>query len=61
MYHSILKSYYKIKKSRQLLFWEVLLGQSIGVIDSLKNVKAIMDEIVEDAEKRLKNAYSLIN
>jgi NAD(P)H-dependent flavin oxidoreductase YrpB (nitropropane dioxygenase family) len=38
----------------------VLLGQSIGAINSLKSVKAIMEEIVEDAEKRLKIASSLI-
>ena len=35
----------------------VLLGQSIGVIASLENVKKIVDDIVDDAEKRLRNAY----
>ncbi len=38
----------------------VLLGQSIGIIESVKNVKAIIEEIVGDAEKRLKGASSLI-
>ena len=34
----------------------VLLGQSIGLIDEMKKVKAIVEEIVQDAEKRLKTA-----
>jgi NAD(P)H-dependent flavin oxidoreductase YrpB (nitropropane dioxygenase family) len=38
----------------------VLLGQSIGVIKSLKSVKTIIEEIVGDAEKRLKSASNLI-
>ena len=38
----------------------VLLGQSIGLIDDMKKVKAIVDEIVQDAEKRLKAAASYI-
>ncbi|MBA7515054.1 NADH:quinone reductase [subsurface metagenome] len=38
----------------------VLLGQSIGVIASLENVKKIVDDIVGDAEKRLKNAYGFL-
>jgi enoyl-[acyl-carrier protein] reductase II len=38
----------------------VLLGQSIGIINSLKNVKTIIEEIVGDAERRLKSAYGLI-
>jgi len=38
----------------------VLLGQSIGVINSLKSVKKIVEEIIEDAEKRLKNAYGYL-
>ena len=38
----------------------VLLGQSIGLIHSVENVKKIIDEIVEDAEKRLKNAYGFL-
>jgi len=35
----------------------VLLGQSIGIIKSLESAKKIVDEIVGDAEKRLRNAY----
>ncbi|MHA1242326.1 MAG: hypothetical protein ACTSQU_16320, partial [Promethearchaeota archaeon] len=38
----------------------VLLGQSIGLIDDLKSVKVIVDEIVQDAEKRLKIAAGYI-
>jgi len=38
----------------------VLLGQSIGVINSLKSVKKIVEEIVEDAEKRIKSAYGYL-
>ena len=38
----------------------VLLGQSIGVIKSLENVKTIVDDIVGVAEKRLKNAYGFL-
>jgi len=38
----------------------VLLGQSIGVIASLENVKNIVDDVVGDAEKRLKNAYGFL-
>jgi len=38
----------------------VLLGQSIGLIQSVENVKKIVDEIVDDAEKRLRNAYGFL-
>jgi len=38
----------------------VLLGQSIGVIKSLESVKEIIEDIVQEAEKRLKNAHSYI-
>ncbi len=38
----------------------VLLGQSIGIIHSLENVKNIVEQIVQNAEKRLKEAHSLI-
>ena len=38
----------------------VLLGQSIGLIHSLENVKKIIDEIVDGAEKRLRNAYGFL-
>ena len=38
----------------------VLVGQSIGVIKSLESVNIIVEDIVQDAEKRLKSAYSLI-
>ncbi|MHA1355507.1 MAG: hypothetical protein ACTSR1_10075, partial [Candidatus Heimdallarchaeota archaeon] len=38
----------------------VLLGQSIGIIREMKKVKHIVEEIVQDAEKRLKKAASYI-
>jgi enoyl-[acyl-carrier protein] reductase II len=38
----------------------VLLGQSIGLINSIENIKNIIEDIVQNAEKRLKNAYNLI-
>ncbi|MFW9881085.1 MAG: NAD(P)H-dependent flavin oxidoreductase [Candidatus Thorarchaeota archaeon] len=38
----------------------VLLGQSIGLIHSVENVKKIIDEIVDEAEKRLRNAYGFL-
>ena len=38
----------------------VLLGQSIGVINSVERVSDIINTIVSDAEKCLKNAHSLI-
>jgi len=38
----------------------VLLGQSIGVINSVENIKKIIDEIAQDAETRLKNVHNLI-
>jgi len=38
----------------------VLLGQSIGIIKSIENVKNIVETIVQDAEHRLKKAHSLL-
>ncbi|MFX1452537.1 MAG: hypothetical protein ACFFCM_16995, partial [Promethearchaeota archaeon] len=38
----------------------VLLGQSIGLINSIDGVQEIIDKIVNDAEKRLKQAYNRI-
>jgi len=38
----------------------VLLGQSIGLIDSIDNVQDIINSIVSDAEKRLRDANSYI-
>ncbi|MFX1390846.1 MAG: NAD(P)H-dependent flavin oxidoreductase [Promethearchaeota archaeon] len=38
----------------------VLLGQSIGLIESIDNVQEIINKIVKDAEKRLKQVYSCI-
>jgi len=38
----------------------VLLGQSIGIINSIENVSDIIETIVKDAEKSIKNASSLL-
>ena len=38
----------------------VLLGQSIGLINSVETVQDIINSIVNDAEKRLKKANSCI-
>ena len=38
----------------------VLLGQSIGLIENMKKVKVIVEDIVQDAEKRLKTAASYL-
>ncbi|MFX1337775.1 MAG: NAD(P)H-dependent flavin oxidoreductase [Promethearchaeota archaeon] len=38
----------------------VLLGQSIGVINSIEKVSDIIEKVVSDAEKRLKSATSQI-
>jgi NAD(P)H-dependent flavin oxidoreductase YrpB (nitropropane dioxygenase family) len=38
----------------------VLLGQSIGLIDSIEGVQDIINELVKDAEKRLKKANNCI-
>ncbi|MFX1277112.1 MAG: NAD(P)H-dependent flavin oxidoreductase [Promethearchaeota archaeon] len=38
----------------------VLLGQSIGIINSIESVSDIMNKIIVDAEKYLKNAVSVI-
>ncbi|MHA1239686.1 MAG: hypothetical protein ACTSQU_02725, partial [Promethearchaeota archaeon] len=38
----------------------VYLGQSIGLIDRVETVKEIIDTIVYDAEKNLRNAFNTI-
>jgi len=38
----------------------VLLGQSIGVIDQIESVSDIIERIIKDAEKALRNATSFI-
>lgn len=38
----------------------VLLGQSIGIIDEVKSVSTIIDEIMNDAEKYMKNASAMV-
>ena len=39
----------------------ILLGQSIGIINSIESVSDIIDSMVNDAEKSIKNIYSAIN
>ena len=38
----------------------VLLGQSIGIVNQLESVSDIVETIIKDAEKALKNANSLV-
>jgi len=38
----------------------VLLGQSIGVIDQIESVSDIIENVIKDAEKALKNASSYV-
>ncbi len=38
----------------------VLLGQSIGIIDSIKDVNDIIESIIKQAEVAIKNNYSMI-
>ena len=38
----------------------VYLGQSIGLIDRVETVKEIIDTIVYDAEKNIRNAFNTI-
>jgi len=38
----------------------VLLGQSIGIIDSIDNVNDIIERIMKDAEKVIRNNYSML-
>ena len=37
-----------------------LLGQSAGLVDRIENVKDIIETIVNDAEKCLRNAYKTV-
>jgi len=39
----------------------VLLGQSIGIIDDIKSVKDILDDVVKGAEASIKRINSLIS
>ncbi|KKK44075.1 MAG: hypothetical protein Lokiarch_21190, partial [Candidatus Lokiarchaeum sp. GC14_75] len=38
----------------------VLLGQSIGIINQIDSVSDIIETVIKDAEKALKNAFSLV-
>ncbi|MFX1464086.1 MAG: NAD(P)H-dependent flavin oxidoreductase [Promethearchaeota archaeon] len=38
----------------------VLLGQSIGIIDSIDNVNDIIERIIKDAEQTIRSNYSMI-
>jgi enoyl-[acyl-carrier protein] reductase II len=53
--------YYELAYEGNTTDGAVLLGQSIGLIDSVDNVKEIIESIVNDAEICLKNVSSMIN
>ncbi len=54
------QKHYEITYSGNIEDGAVLLGQSIGLINSIESVQNIIDNIVKVAEKRLKEANSLI-
>ncbi|MFX0172693.1 MAG: NAD(P)H-dependent flavin oxidoreductase, partial [Candidatus Hodarchaeota archaeon] len=51
---------YELAYERNITDGAVLLGQSIGLIDSIESVSDIIEKIVKDAEVALKNASNLI-
>ena len=54
------QKFYEITYDGNVTDGAVLLGQSIGMINSIETVKDIIDDIVKGAEERLKEAYSYI-
>ncbi|MFX1570446.1 MAG: NAD(P)H-dependent flavin oxidoreductase [Promethearchaeota archaeon] len=54
------QKFYEITYDGNIIDGAVLLGQSIGMINSIENVEDIINDIVKGAEKRLKEAYSYI-
>ncbi len=54
------QKFYEITYDGNINDGAVLLGQSIGIINSIESVQYIIDDIVKDAEKRLKEANSYI-
>ena len=38
----------------------VYLGQSIGLVDRMESVQEIIDSVISDAEKSLRNAFNAI-
>jgi len=54
------QKHYEMIYDGKVLDGAVLLGQSIGLIDSIDGVKDIIDTVMADAEKNLKRASSLI-
>ncbi len=53
--------YYEMIYDGNIADGAVLLGQSIGIINSVEKVSDIVNNIVSNAEKRLKSAYALLN
>ena len=54
------QKFYEITYDGNITEGAVLLGQSIGMINSVESVEDIIDDMVKGAEKRLKEAYSYI-
>ncbi len=54
------QKFYEITYDGNINDGAVLLGQSIGMINSIESVQEIIDDIVKGAEKRLKEAHSYI-
>ena len=54
------QKHYEMIYDGNVLDGAVLLGQSIGLIDSIDGVKDIVDTVIADAEKNLKRATALI-
>lgn len=54
------QKFYEITYDGNINDGAVLLGQSIGMINSIETVQDIIDDIVKGAEKRLKEANSYI-
>ncbi|MFX1304202.1 MAG: NAD(P)H-dependent flavin oxidoreductase [Promethearchaeota archaeon] len=54
------QKFYEITYEGNITDGAVLLGQSIGIINSIESVQDIINDIVKSAEKRLKEANSYI-
>ncbi len=54
------QKFYEITYDGNINDGAVLLGQSIGIINSIESVQDIIDDIIKDAEKTLKEANSYI-
>ncbi|MFX1277111.1 MAG: NAD(P)H-dependent flavin oxidoreductase [Promethearchaeota archaeon] len=54
------QKHYEMTYEGDITHGAVLLGQSIGLIDSVDNVSTIMDSMVVEAEKYLKKGFSAV-